>query len=215
MAQKASARSSKNTTDGPVVVKKYANRRLYNTSTSTYVTLEDLSDMVKEGVDFVVYDAKSGDDITRAVLTQIIFEQESRGQNLLPVQFLRRLIRFYGDSLQVFVPSYLEMSMEALSKQRERMSDTWPGGAMEAFQDQARKNMELFDQAMRMFTPFRVNEDGEVSPEGAPGPTTATTPPASQDAVDALRKEMEAMQAKLETLSTPQKPAKSTTKASS
>ncbi len=203
MPQKPSSRNGKGDANEPVVVKKYANRRLYNTSTSTYVTLEDLSDMVKEGVDFVVYDAKSGDDITRAVLTQIIFEQESRGQNLLPVQFLRRLIRFYGDSLQAFVPSYLEMSMEAFAKQRERMqdrfSDSWSAGTMDAFHDQARKNMELFDHAMRMFTPFRSADDADL-PEGVSANPTAET--ASANAVEALRKEMTAMQAKLDALTT-------------
>ena len=99
---------------GVVVIKKYANRRLYNTATSTYVTLEDLSEMVKKGTDFVVFDAKSGEDITRSVLTQIIFEEESKGQNLLPINFLRQLIRFYGDSMQAFVPGFLEFSLEIL-----------------------------------------------------------------------------------------------------
>src|SRR5499426_3978992 len=107
----------------PVIIKKYANRRLYNTGTSTYVTLEDLAVMVKEGEDFVVYDAKTGEEITRSVLTQIIFEQESKGQNLLPVQFLRRLIRFYGDQMQGFLPPYLEMSMESFSKSQEQFRE--------------------------------------------------------------------------------------------
>ncbi len=107
----------------PVVIKKYANRRLYNTAASTYVTLEHLSEMVREGVDFIVLDAKSGDDITRSVLAQIIFEQESRGQNLLPVAFLRRLIRFYGDQMQGFLPPYLDMSMESFSKAQEQMRE--------------------------------------------------------------------------------------------
>jgi polyhydroxyalkanoate synthesis repressor PhaR len=104
-----------------VVIKKYANRRLYNTRSSAYVTLEHLSEMVKEGVDFVVYDAKSNEDITRSVLTQIIFDEENRGQNLLPIQFLRQLIRFYGDSMQAFVPSYLELSLDSFTRQQERM----------------------------------------------------------------------------------------------
>lgn len=222
MAQKANGRGGKPTDDDPVVVKKYANRRLYNTASSTYVTLEDLSDMVKEGVDFVVYDAKSGDDITRAVLTQIIFEEESRGQNLLPVQFLRRLIRFYGDSLQSFVPSYLEMSMEAFAKQRDQMSDhfsdPWSAGAMDAFQDQARKNMELFNQAMRMFTPFPPGEmpggmppngasmgaaagDGAGSPSGQGDGTGGRTGGASGDpGISELREQMQAMQEQLAAL---------------
>lgn len=228
MPQKSNGRGPKPSPDDPIVVKKYANRRLYNTASSTYVTLEDLSDMVKEGTDFVVFDAKSGDDITRAVLTQIIFEEESRGQNLLPVQFLRRLIRFYGDSLQSFVPSYLEMSLEAFAKQREQMSDgfsdAWSAGAMEAFQDHTRKNMEFFDQAMRMFTPFQPGDaaggmpgaragarDG-ARPGGGAGAGTAkskakaTSGDAGQDGedgagIDDLRKQMQAMQEQLEALS--------------
>src|ERR1700743_2485290 len=107
--------------DERVVIKKYANRRLYNTASSSYVTLEHLSEMVKKGVDFVVYDAKTNEDITRPVLTQIIFEEESRGQNLLPIQFLRQLIRFYGDSMQALVPSYLELSLDSFTQQQERM----------------------------------------------------------------------------------------------
>ena len=107
--------------DERVVIKKYANRRLYNTASSSYVTLEHLSEMVKKGVDFVVYDAKTNEDITRSVLTQIIFEEESRGQNLLPIQFLRQLIRFYGDSMQALVPSYLELSLDSFTQQQERM----------------------------------------------------------------------------------------------
>jgi polyhydroxyalkanoate synthesis repressor PhaR len=144
--------------NGPVVVKKYANRRLYNTATSAYVTLEYLADMVKGGEDFVVYDAKTGEDITRSVLTQIIFEEENKGQNLLPIQFLRQLIKFYGDSLQSFVPSYLELSMAAFARDRERlraqMRETF--GAMPGYkmlEETARQNMALFDQAMKLFVP--------------------------------------------------------------
>jgi len=141
-----------------IVIKKYANRRLYNTATSSYVTLDYLADMVKNGQDFIVYDAKTNDDITHSVLTQIIFEEENKGQNLLPIQFLRQLIKFYGDNLQAFVPSYLEMSMDAFSRNQERlrgqMRDTFgaaPGFQM--FEDMARQNMALFDQAMKMFAP--------------------------------------------------------------
>lgn len=142
-----------------VVIKKYANRRLYNTATSSYVTLDYLADMVKNGQDFVVYDAKSNDDITHSVLTQIIFEEENKGQNLLPIQFLRQLIKFYGDNLQAFVPSYLEMSMDAFAsnqeKMRARMREAFgaaPGYQM--FEEMARSNMALFDQAMKMFSPM-------------------------------------------------------------
>jgi polyhydroxyalkanoate synthesis repressor PhaR len=108
-----------------VVIQKYANRRLYNKATSSYITLDDLSVMVKDGVDFVVYDAKSGEDITRKVLTQIIFEEEGRGQNLLPIQFLRQLIGFYGDRMQAFLPSFLELSLDSFIRQQERMQSQW------------------------------------------------------------------------------------------
>ncbi len=145
--------------DDPVVIKKYANRRLYNTATSSYVTLDYLAEMVKAGQDFVVYDAKTNEEITHSVLTQIIFEEETKGHNLLPIQFLRQLIKFYGDNLQAFVPSYLEMSMDAFAnnqeKLRSRMRDTFgaaPGFQM--FEEMARQNMALFDQAMKMFTPM-------------------------------------------------------------
>src|SRR4249920_2380863 len=104
----------------PITIKKYANRRLYNTGTSTYVTLEDLAEMVKKGTDFVVFDAKTGEEITRSVLTQIIFEEESKGQNLLPIKFLRQLIRFYGDSMQAFVPGFLEFSLESLTREQDK-----------------------------------------------------------------------------------------------
>ena len=113
--------------EGPVIIKKYANRRLYNTQTSSYVTLDHLCEMVKEGVEFEVRDARSGDDITRSVLTQIIFEEETKGQNLLPINFLRQLIRMYGDSMQAFVPSYLQFSMENLTREHERLREQMMG----------------------------------------------------------------------------------------
>src|SRR5215212_160931 len=144
----------------PTVIKKYANRRLYHTGTSTYVTLEDLAGMVRQGEDFVVFDAKSGEEITRSVLTQIIFEQENKeGQNLLPVTVLRQLIRFYGDSLQSLVPSYLEFSMANLAREqqklREQMAQTFgPAAAFQAMEDHVRTNMSFFTEAMRMFSPF-------------------------------------------------------------
>src|SRR6476619_1362390 len=141
-----------------VVIKKYANRRLYNTASSSYVTLEHLSEMVKQGVDFVVYDAKTNEDITRTVLTQIIFEEESSGQSLLPIQFLRQLIGFYGNSMQAFLPSYLELSLASFTQQQERMRNQFtalghtPGAAV--FDEQVRQNLALFDRAMKMFSPF-------------------------------------------------------------
>ncbi len=145
----------------PVVIKKYANRRLYNTDTSTYVTLDDLAAMVKSGRDFVVFDAKTGDDLTHSVLTQIIVEQESRmgSQTLLPIPFLRQLIRFYGDGIERLVPSYLQISLDTLTKEQERFRKAFagaftPAGAFEAYQEQARKNLAMFEQAMSMFSPF-------------------------------------------------------------
>src|SRR5262244_509209 len=143
----------------PVVIKKYANRRLYNTGTSTYVTLEDLAGMVKNGEDFIVYDAKTGEDITRSVLTQIIFEQENKaGQNLLPTTFLRQLIRFYGDSMQMVVPKYLEQSIDTLTREQEKfrkqLADTLSGTPFAPLEEQVRRNMELFQQTFSMFKPF-------------------------------------------------------------
>jgi len=153
-----------------VIIQKYANRRLYNKATSSYITLEDLAAMVRQGVDFEVHDAKSGEDITRKVLTQIIFEEEGRGQNLLPIAFLRQLIGFYGDRLQAFLPSYLELSLDSFMRQRERMKTqfsqiTLPGAG--AFDEQIRQNMALFDRAMKMFSPFAFRPDEAAQQEPA------------------------------------------------
>jgi polyhydroxyalkanoate synthesis repressor PhaR len=150
----------KSAAPAPITIKKYANRRLYNTATSSYVTLDHLAVMVKDGQDFVVFDAKTGDEITRSVLTQIIFEEESKGgQNLLPIRFLRQLIRFYGDSLQALVPGYLELSMESFTKNREQVRSLMVeafGGKFpfSPFEDIARQNLMLFDRALRMFSPL-------------------------------------------------------------
>src|ERR1700743_1079502 len=182
--------------DERVVIKKYANRRLYNTASSSYVTLEHLSEMVKKGVDFVVYDAKTNEEITRSVLTQIIFDEESRGQNLLPIQFLRQLIRFYGDSMQALVPSYLELSLDSFTQQQERMrkqfADTLaiggvgmgPGKAgLGYFEDQVRPNMMLFDRAMKMFSPFDFPGQPGAAPasEAPAAPAPAAPAPAAQE----------------------------------
>ena len=143
--------------DGPVVIKKYANRRLYNTQTSSYVTLDHLAAMVKEGTEFEVQDARTGEDITRSVLTQIIFEEEAKGQNLLPIKFLRQLIRFYGDSLQAFVPGYLDMSMDSFTKNQGQMRDRIAealGGGNQMVENLTRQNLVMFERAMQMFTPF-------------------------------------------------------------
>ena len=184
-----------------VVIKKYANRRLYNTSTSTYVTLDDLSSMVKSGIDFVVYDAKSGEEITRSVLTQIIFEEENKGTNLLPINFLRQLIRFYGDSMQAFVPGFLEFSLENLGKEQEKfrsqMMDAWGGDAFKAMQDHAQRNLAMFSDAMKAFNPFAAAMTGAVP--GAPAPGRPQTAP--RDDLQALKDQLAAMQQKLDTIS--------------
>jgi polyhydroxyalkanoate synthesis repressor PhaR len=194
----------------PVIIKKYANRRLYNTDTSTYVTLEDLAEMVRGERDFVVYDAKTGEDLTHAVLTQIIVEQESRGTNLLPIGFLRQLIRFYGDSMQKLVPSYLEFSLDSLTKQQEqyrrRFASAFGTAAFDAMQEQVRKNFETFERALGMFTPFSgegADEQGAPQGTSAEGQTSKPAPNAkpSENDIDTLKAELLAMQQRLEKLS--------------
>jgi polyhydroxyalkanoate synthesis repressor PhaR len=202
----------------PVVIKKYANRRLYNTDTSTYVTLDDLAAMVKGGRDFVVFDAKTGDDLTHSVLTQIIVDQESRmgSQTLLPIPFLRQLIRFYGDSIERMVPSYLQVSLETLAKEQDRFRKNFadaftPAGAFEAYQEQARKNLAMFEQAMAMFSPFGkpqgtrpAGEAEGVKPDAAkpePVKPAPAAPGAKSDELDQLKSQLSAMQAKLDELS--------------
>ncbi|WP_333826190.1 polyhydroxyalkanoate synthesis repressor PhaR [Pinisolibacter sp.] len=193
-------------TEEPTIIKKYANRRLYNTGTSSYVTLEDLAEMVKNEELFVVYDAKSGDDITRSVLTQIIFEQENKGQNLLPITFLRQLIRFYGDSMQNLVPSYLEFSIDSLTREqgkfREQMSHAFPGNAFEAMEEQVRRNTEMFERAMRMFSPFgAMMGDGAATAGAARGEDKpAEAAPAQPSELDRLKLQMEEMQKKLDAI---------------
>ncbi|GAA0785297.1 polyhydroxyalkanoate synthesis repressor PhaR [Roseibium denhamense] len=186
-------------TSEPTIIKKYANRRLYNTGTSTYVTLEDLAVMVKGEEDFVVFDAKSGDDITRSVLTQIIFEQEAKGTNLLPVSFLRQLIGFYGDSMQGLVPSFLEYSMTSLTKEQEKlrsqMSEAFGATAFDAIEDQVKRNTEMFERAMKMFMPFPTADSGA----NAPAETPAAKPDSSD--LDDMKKQLEDMQKKINQLS--------------
>jgi polyhydroxyalkanoate synthesis repressor PhaR len=186
-----------------VVIKKYANRRLYNTASSSYVTLEHLADMVKKGVDFVVYDAKTNEDITRTVLTQIIFEEESQGQSLLPIQFLRQLIGFYGNSMQSFLPSYLELSLASFTEQQAKLSQqfaalnpvTGVAAGIGAYDDQVRQNLAMFDRAMKMFSPFAFTPQ---APAATPAP--AAKEPAADDSLTELKKRMEEMQAQIERL---------------
>jgi polyhydroxyalkanoate synthesis repressor PhaR len=158
----------------PVVVKKYANRRLYNTEASSYVTLDDLAKMVREGRDFVVYDAKTGDDITRSVLTQIIVEEESKvGQSMLPTAFLRQLIGYYGDNLQGLVPRYLEFAMASFGRQQDQMRRTMEqtiGGFIPFpanfgnLEELGKQNMAMMERAMTLFAPFARREDGSTAP---------------------------------------------------
>jgi polyhydroxyalkanoate synthesis repressor PhaR len=190
--------------ESPVIIKKYANRRLYNTGTSTYVTLEDLAGMLKLGEDFVVYDAKTGEDITRSVLTQIIFEQENKqGQNLLPITFLRQLIRFYGDSMQMLVPRYLESSLDLFAREqekfREQMAQAWSVGRLGTIEEQVRRNMDMFQRAFTMFTPFARREGQLEEPENG----QKSEHPVHE--IDDLKRQLEEMQKKLDRLSEAEK----------
>jgi polyhydroxyalkanoate synthesis repressor PhaR len=194
--------------DEPVVIKKYANRRLYNTGTSTYVTLEDLAEMVKKGEDFSVQDAKSGDDITHSVLTQIIFELENKnGQSMLPISFLRQLIAFYGDQMQMIVPSFLEQSMIAFAKEQERFREQMKSAMgkspmemmkftapMKAIEDQARRNIEMFQNAMRMFTPF------PNVPQAAEPPPAKPAGGEKSEELKELKAQIAAMQRKIDSM---------------
>ncbi|MFO1151469.1 MAG: polyhydroxyalkanoate synthesis repressor PhaR [Alsobacter sp.] len=195
----------------PTVIKKYANRRLYHTGTSTYVTLDDLAGMVKGGEDFVVYDAKSGEDITRSVLTQIIFEQEGKGgQNLLPITFLRQLIRFYGDSMQALVPSYLEHSIHTLTENQQKFRDQiastlganpFGSAAFSMMDEQVQKNMAMFRDALKMFTPFGIqgaNGGAEQPGSGAPAPAS---PPDPAGDIGELKRQLSEVQKRLDKLS--------------
>src|SRR5271155_1623093 len=183
----------------PVIVKKYANRRLYNTATSSYVTLDDLAKLIKEGGDFVAHDAKTGEDITRSVLTQIIVEQEQKGQNLLPISFLRQLIGFYGDSMQFLVPGYLEQAMVAFGRNQEQMRKSlqatfgiFPFGQ---FEEMGKQNMALFEQALKMLSPYGAPGSAEKSEPAAKHATEEPTDPRLQrleSQLDAMRRQIDA-----------------------
>ena len=211
MAEKAADKAAgrrKTKGEDRIVIKKYANRRLYNTGSSSYVTLEDLAELVKAGDDFVVYDAKTGEDITRPVLTQIIFEAENSttGQNLLPIQFLRQLIRLYGDQMQSFVPSYLEMSLEGFARQQERMREQMAGTfgstpGFGLFDEQVKQNLALFDRAIKMFTPGYQS----TAYPGRSAASDAAPPPAPEpkgDDLAELKSQIEAMRQQIEKLAT-------------
>ncbi|WP_033067729.1 polyhydroxyalkanoate synthesis repressor PhaR [Thalassospira australica] len=196
--------SKKSDDQDRIIIKKYANRRLYNTATSSYVTLDHLSQMVKDNTDFVVYDAKSGEDITRPVLTQIIVEEENKGQNLLPISFLRQLIGFYGDSLQGLIPSYLEQAMQAFGHNQDQMRE-YMQGTMQGmfpfgqFEEMNKQNIALFEQTMKMFSPFALDENGQPTGDA---PKRPTAPGAAQTdaSLNELKSQLEAMQAQLNNL---------------
>jgi polyhydroxyalkanoate synthesis repressor PhaR len=192
------ANAEKPTEQPPVVVKKYANRRLYNTESSSYITLDTLADMVRRGRDFVVYDAKTGDDITRGVLTQIIVEEEGKGRAMLPTGFLRQLIGFYGDNLQNIVPRYLENAMTAFAHQQEQMrramqqtmGNFFPFGMEEV----SRQNMAMMERAMTLFSPFYRPPEGGAAEPGA----ASAAPPPQPPEVTALMAEVEHLRRALE-----------------
>lgn len=184
--------------DEPIIIKKYANRRLYDTSTSAYVTLEHLSGLVRDGKEFMVQDAKTGADLTRAVLAQIIFEQENQKDGVLPVSFLRQLIQFYGDSFQSMLPAYLELSMKNYSAQQEKWREYMTSALgdenkAKAFDDLARKNMEMFEETVRLFTPF-VPKPGPGSQPSEPKPVPETAVQAGAEALRTIQEQMAEMQ---------------------
>ncbi|SEQ66085.1 polyhydroxyalkanoate synthesis repressor PhaR [Faunimonas pinastri] len=206
--------------DNPIIIKKYANRRLYHTGTSAYVTLEDLARLVKNGEDFLVQDAKTGEDITRSVLGQIIFEHENRGNNgsLLPIAFLRQLIQFYGDSMQAILPSYLESSLATFTrdqeKLREHLSKSLQENPLGLMEEQARRNMELFSEAMRMWMPFPPKPEGSrpgtSERNGKDGGKTQRADTEKREAerdgeIEALKKQLQDIQKTLEGIAGRQK----------
>jgi polyhydroxyalkanoate synthesis repressor PhaR len=193
-------------TAGQIVIKKYANRRLYNTDSSSYVTLDHLSELVKAGTDFIVFDAKTNEDITRQVLTQIIFEAENTDENLLPIQFLRQLIQLYGNQMQSLVPGYLEMSLDAFARQQDKMREQMGGAFAQApgyrlFEEQVRQNMSLFSQAMKMFAPFSYPTPEDIGAWAQAKPAAAPAAPAPPaDSLADLKARIEEMQRQIERL---------------
>lgn len=190
-----------------VNIKKYANRRLYNTATSSYVTLDNLAEMVKVGTDFVVTDAKTGEDLTRAVLTQIIVEQEGKGQSLLPIKFLRQIIGFYGDSLGGVLPRYLELSMDSFhqneANMRRMMQDAFKGMfPSQRIEEIGKQNLALFESAMKMFNPFgAMTRPGSAPGSASPPPSSPMGGrPESPTDVQSLKAELDTLQAKLDRL---------------
>jgi len=184
--------------DGPIIIKKYANRRLYDTSTSSYVTLDHLSDLVRQGIDFEVRDAKSGDDLTRSVLTQIIYENETKGEGALPLNFLRQLIGFYGGGAQSMLPAWLDMSMNQFAEAQERWRSALGGASpMALFEKQTKRNMAMFENTMRMFNPGMSPRDTKLDDGDAGEPETESP---SDRALKLMQAQMAEMQRQLEAL---------------
>lgn len=203
----ADGKTGKSAGPAPVIIKKYANRRLYNTETSSYITLEHLAEMTREGRDFQVFDARTGEDITRAVLTQIVMEGEAGGQTMLPVSFLRQIIAMYGDSMQAMVPHYLEASMAAFAENHAKFRDA----AMKPFEQLAKQNLAMFQAATEMMTGHRFPSpkapearapDARTSERPAERAAAARsqTPAASPDELAQLKEQMAALQARLDGL---------------
>lgn len=194
--------------DDPIIIKKYANRRLYDTSSSSYVTLDHLCELVRSGQDFLVQDAKTGEDLTRSVLTQIIFEQENKGGNALPLNFLRQVIRFYGDSVSTALPTYLDLAMNNFTTNQEKFRDMMGKGmapnALSMFEDQARRNYEMFERSMSVFTGASSRETPQTETASKSAPE-AEQSDSSEEALEVLQKQMAEMQAQLMKLSKPAK----------
>ena len=186
------------------LIKKYPNRRLYDTRTSSYITLSDVKELVLENAEFQVVDAKTGEDITRSVLTQIIVEEESKGQNLLPISFLRQLIGFYGNNMQWMVPKYLEYSMQSFSKNQEQMRDYFQstlGGMFPfgRFEEMGKQNLAMFERAMRMFSPFGDAKEGE----GPAMPAAPGKAPVADHSLDDLQRKIEELQKQVASITRP------------
>lgn len=192
------AKSGTSDSDDVIIIKKYANRRLYNTRSSSYITLDFLAKLTREGKDFQVVDAKSGDDITHNILTQIIMEEESSGQQMLPVGFLRELISMYGNSMQSMIPQYLEASMDAFRKNQEKFHSAMEGSIKNSpFAQLARQNLAMFEAASSAFTPRKDKGAGAPS---EPGTSVVTTAPSSDDEIAQLKAQLSAMQRKIDDL---------------
>lgn len=213
MNDNSTAEQQNTSTRGSITIKKYANRRLYNTATSCYVTLDYLSQLVKAGAEFSVYDAKSGEDITRSVLTHIIVEEETKGNSMLPVSFLRHLISFYGDSLQVIVPQYLEQAMQSFAQNQKQMR-TYLNGAFDgflpfgSFDQMSKQQMAMFEQAMRMFHPFHTDTENNDNAESGSSEPAAQDTTETRCKIEDLRARLNSIQHQLDELkATQNKPA--------